>query len=43
MCGEQVGAELQTELEGNAAQQAADLQTEEYRKRVAHYLPNHYE
>lgn len=36
-------AELQSELEANAAQQAKDLQTDEYRKRVAHYLPNHYD
>jgi enoyl-CoA hydratase/carnithine racemase len=35
--------DLQSELEANAAQQAKDLQTDEYRKRVAHYLPNHYE
>jgi enoyl-CoA hydratase/carnithine racemase len=31
------------ELDGNAAQQAKDLQTDDYRRRVAHYLPNHYE
>jgi enoyl-CoA hydratase/carnithine racemase len=36
-------AELQAELERNAAQQAKDFQTEEYRRRVAHYLPNHYD
>jgi enoyl-CoA hydratase/carnithine racemase len=36
-------AELQPELERNALQQAKDFQTDEYRKRVAHYLPNHYE
>ena len=36
-------ADLQAELEANAAQQAKDLQTEDYRKRVAHYLPNHYD
>src|SRR5215472_17356120 len=36
-------ADLQSELEANAAQQAKDLQSDEYRKRVAHYLPNHYE
>src|SRR5215469_2303969 len=35
--------DLQSELEANAAQQAKDLQTDEYRKRVAHYLPNHNE
>jgi enoyl-CoA hydratase/carnithine racemase len=35
--------DLQQELEANAAQQAKDLQTDEYRRRVAHYLPNHYE
>ena len=36
-------AELQAELEANAAQQAKDFQTDEYRRRVAHYLPNHYD
>lgn len=36
-------ADLQGELEANAAQQAKDLQTDDYRKRVAHYLPNHYD
>jgi enoyl-CoA hydratase/carnithine racemase len=36
-------ADLQSELESNAAQQAKDLQTDEYRRRVAHYLPNHYD
>jgi enoyl-CoA hydratase len=36
-------ADLQAELEANAAQQAKDLQTADYRSRVAHYLPNHYE
>jgi enoyl-CoA hydratase/carnithine racemase len=35
--------DLQAELEANAAQQAKDLQSDEYRKRVAHYLPNHYD
>jgi enoyl-CoA hydratase/carnithine racemase len=35
--------DLQSELEANAAQQAKDLQTDDYRQRVAHYLPNHYE
>jgi hypothetical protein len=30
------------ELEANAAQQARDFQTEEYRNRIANYLPNHY-
>jgi hypothetical protein len=35
-------ADLQTELEANAAQQVKDLQTDEYRERVARYLPNHY-
>lgn len=34
--------DLLPELEANAAQQAKDFQTEEYRKRVAGYLPNHY-
>ena len=33
---------LSGELEANAAQQAKDFQTDEYRKRVASYLPNHY-
>jgi enoyl-CoA hydratase/carnithine racemase len=36
-------ADLQEELEANAPQQAKDLQTDDYRRRVAHYLPNHYE
>jgi 2-(1,2-epoxy-1,2-dihydrophenyl)acetyl-CoA isomerase len=36
-------SELQPELERNALQQAKDFQTDEYRNRVAHYLPNHYE
>ena len=36
-------AELQAELEANAAQQAKDLQTDDYRQRVADYLPNHYD
>jgi enoyl-CoA hydratase/carnithine racemase len=35
-------ADLQCELEANAAQQAKDLQTDDYRRRVADYLPNHY-
>jgi len=35
--------ELQAELERNAAQQARDFLTAEYRARIAHYLPNHYE
>ena len=30
------------ELEANAAQQAKDFLTEEYRNRIANYLPNHY-
>ena len=30
------------ELEANAAQQAKDFQTEEYRSRIANYLPKHY-
>jgi enoyl-CoA hydratase len=34
--------ELQAELEHNATQQAKDFQTEEYRRRVVRYLPNHY-
>ena len=35
--------ELQAELEGNASQQARDFRTAEYRARIAHYLPNHYD
>ncbi len=35
--------ELQAELERNAAQQARDFRTDEYRARIAHYLPNHYD
>lgn len=35
--------ELQTELERNALQQAKDFQTEDYRARIAHYLPEHYD
>jgi hypothetical protein len=35
--------ELQTELERNALQQAKDFQTTDYRARIAHYLPNHYD
>ena len=34
--------QLAAELEANAAQQAKDFHTDEYRKRVANYLPNHY-
>jgi hypothetical protein len=37
------GGELQAELERNALQQAEDFLTAEYRARIAHYLPNHYE
>jgi hypothetical protein len=33
---------LVEELELNAAQQAKDFGTEEYRRRVANYLPKHY-
>ena len=33
---------LIAELERNAAQQAKDFGTEEYRRRVANYLPKHY-
>jgi len=33
---------LSSELELNASQQAKDFHTEEYRERVANYLPNHY-
>lgn len=36
-------ADLQRELEANAAQQAKDLQTDDYRRRVADYLPDHYD
>jgi 2-(1,2-epoxy-1,2-dihydrophenyl)acetyl-CoA isomerase len=35
--------ELQAELERNAMQQARDFRTAEYRARIAHYLPNHYD
>jgi enoyl-CoA hydratase/carnithine racemase len=35
--------ELQAELEANAIQQAKDFQTDDYRARIAHYLPNHYD
>jgi enoyl-CoA hydratase/carnithine racemase len=35
--------ELQAELERNAAQQARDFRTAEYRARIAHYLPNRYD
>lgn len=35
--------ELQAELERNALQQAKDFQTEDYRARIAHYLPSHYD
>jgi enoyl-CoA hydratase/carnithine racemase len=35
--------ELQAELERNAAQQARDFLTDDYRARIAHYLPNHYD
>ena len=31
-----------TPLEMNAQQQARDFQTDEYRKRAANYLPDHY-
>jgi enoyl-CoA hydratase/carnithine racemase len=34
--------ELTSELETNAKQQARDFQTDEYRNRVANYLPDHY-
>jgi hypothetical protein len=34
--------DLLPELEANAAQQAKDFQSEEYR-RVAHYLPSYYD
>jgi enoyl-CoA hydratase/carnithine racemase len=35
--------DLLPELEANAAQQAKDFQSEEYRRRVPDYLPNHYD
>ncbi len=35
-------SELVAELEANAAQQAIDFNTDEYRRRVANYLPDHY-
>jgi enoyl-CoA hydratase/carnithine racemase len=35
-------SDLAADLEQNAAQQAKDLQTAEYRERVANYLPDHY-
>jgi enoyl-CoA hydratase/carnithine racemase len=35
-------AELVAELEANAAQQAIDFHSDEYRKRIANYLPDHY-
>ena len=34
--------DLTSELEMNAEQQARDFQTDEYRRRVANYLPDHY-
>jgi enoyl-CoA hydratase/carnithine racemase len=34
--------DLTSELETNAEQQARDFQTDEYRNRVANYLPDHY-
>jgi 2-(1,2-epoxy-1,2-dihydrophenyl)acetyl-CoA isomerase len=34
--------DLTSELEMNAGQQARDFQTDEYRSRVANYLPDHY-
>ena len=34
--------DITAELEMNAEQQARDFQTEEYRTRAAHYLPNYY-
>jgi enoyl-CoA hydratase/carnithine racemase len=34
--------DLLLELEANAARQAKDFQSDEYRRRVAGYLPNHY-
>jgi enoyl-CoA hydratase/carnithine racemase len=35
--------DLLPEIEANAARQAKDFQSEEYRRRVADYLPNHYD
>jgi enoyl-CoA hydratase/carnithine racemase len=35
--------DLQAELESNARQQAADILLDDYRKRIAGYLPNHYD
>ena len=35
--------DLLSELQANATQQARDFRTDEYRKRVANYLPNHYD
>ena len=34
--------DLTSDLEMNAQQQARDFQTDEYRKRAANYLPDHY-
>ena len=34
--------DLFAELEQNGIQQGKDFQTEEYRKRIANYLPNNY-
>jgi hypothetical protein len=34
--------DIDAELEMNAQQQARDFQTDEYRTRVATYLPNYY-
>jgi enoyl-CoA hydratase/carnithine racemase len=34
--------DLTSDLEMNARQQARDFQTDEYRKRAANYLPDHY-
>jgi hypothetical protein len=34
--------DLTSELETNAEQQARDFQTDEYRNRVANYLPDRY-
>jgi enoyl-CoA hydratase/carnithine racemase len=36
-------SELQAELEANAIQQAKDFQTDDYRARIAYYLPNYYD
>ena len=39
---DQAKEDLAAELEANALQQGRDFLTEEYRKRIGGYLPNHY-